>query len=208
MYQRVSIVLAIFALLCVGAFAQNPITADSPFQVHYFSNMNLGDSVINISNTGASSTGPGFPTQNGNLAVNVYTYDPSEELVSCCCCVVTPNGLISLSVANDLLSNTLTPGVVTSGVVKLVSSSGGTGCNAATAGTAGNTLVPGLVAWETNLHSGPSGTSMTETAFTPATLSGAELNRATLLCSFIQTNGTGFGICKSCRFGGLGGVKK
>jgi hypothetical protein len=47
---------------------------------------------------------------------------------------------------------------------------------------------------------------MTETAFTPSTLSATELTRITSLCGFIQSNGSGFGICRSCRLGGLGAV--
>ena len=43
----------------------------------------------------------------------------------------------------------------------------------------------------------------TETPFTNATLSEAEYERIAQLCGFIQTNGSGFGICKSCRFGGF-----
>jgi hypothetical protein len=47
---------------------------------------------------------------------------------------------------------------------------------------------------------------VTETAFTPATLSAAELTRITSLCGFIQSNGSGFGICAGCALGGLGAV--
>ena len=45
------------ALLVTGAFAQNPVTVDSPFQVRYASNLNVGDSVINITNSGARGAG-------------------------------------------------------------------------------------------------------------------------------------------------------
>ncbi len=182
------------------------------FQVRYSSNLAIGDSVVNITNTGTSSTGA-FPTQNGNICANVYTFSPDEQLISCCTCKVTPNGLVSLSARNDLISNTLTPGVPTSIVVKLVASNA-TVCNASTVGTAGNLLVPGMAAFGTTIHALPvtSGTpattyGMTETAFTSATLSRAELYRITTLCGFIQTDGSGFGICKSCRFGGLGTVQ-
>jgi hypothetical protein len=53
--------------------------------------------------------------------------------------------------------------------------------------------------------------AVTETQFLPATLSttdprglGGELQRLTQLCTFINANGSGFGICRSCRLGGLG----
>ena len=184
------------------AVAQNPISADAPFQVRYASNLNLADSVVNITNTGATATG----ATSANLCVNVYTFSPDEQLVSCCSCNVTPNALISLSARNDLISNTLTPAVPTSIVVKLVATHGSS-CNAATAGSGTSALATGLAAWGTTVHAlptTPGGLALTETAFTPATLSTAELSRITALCGFIQSNGSGFGICASCRLGGLG----
>ena len=36
---------------------------------------------------------------------------------------------------------------------------------------------------------------------------GRELYSLTAVCGFIQQNGTGYGICKSCRLGALGGSK-
>ncbi len=179
------------------------------FQVRYASNLAIGDSVIDFTNTGASST-VALPVQNGNLCVNAYVFSPDEQLISCCSCAVTPNGLQSLSARNDLISNTLTPGVPTSVVVKLLASSQAT-CNASTVTPASLALAPGLAAWGTTIHPAPvtagtpAGTfGITETPFTPATLSPAELTRLTTLCSFNQVNGSGFGICKACRLGGLG----
>src|SRR5450631_4712028 len=183
-------------MLCsVAAFAAD----DSPFQVRYASNLPIGDSVINATNTGASSTVP-FPTQNGNLCVNAYTFSPDEQLISCCSCLVTPNALVSLSARNDLISNTLTPGVPTSVVIKLLASTGTTAasCNASTVGTGTNLLVTGMAAFGTTIHALPvtPGTPATtygetETRFSNATLSGAELARITALCGFIQTDGSG-----------------
>jgi hypothetical protein len=101
-------------------------------------------------------------------------------------------------------------------------------CNPATvvplgpAGTA-NSLALGLTAWSITTHGlGPSavlppggtippaGTALalTEIESTRGTLSAAELTRLTTLCGFLQANGSGFGICKSCRFGGLGPVQQ
>jgi hypothetical protein len=205
MQLRLRLSLAALAFATV-ALAQNPITADSPFQVRYASNLNIGDSVINITNTGAAS--------GNNICVNVYTFSPDEQEVSCCACVVTPNALQSLSVKNDLISNTLTPAVPTSVVVKLLATTGP--CNAATAGSSASPITPGLAAWGTTLHQGAvvdgageaavAAVRVTETAFTPSTLSATELTRITSLCGFIQSNGSGFGICRSCRLGGLGAV--
>ncbi len=54
------------------------------------------------------------------------------------------------------------------------------------------------------------GSRLTETAFSPATLSPGELDKLNYTCGFIQGSngsngqGSGAGICKSCRIGGLG----
>jgi len=130
---------------------------------------------------------------------------------------VTPDGLNSLSVRNDLINNTLTPGVPTGIVVKLLASAGTTAasCNAATPSTnAMNPFVFGLAAWGTTIHAlpvtpgSPATTfGVTETRFINATLNASEILRITTLCGFIQTNGSGFGICRSCRLGGLGAGK-
>jgi hypothetical protein len=199
----------------VVALAQNPITADSPYQIRYASNLNFGDSVVNISNTGSRG---GVTTQSGtsasiggSICANVYVFDPQEEIVSCCSCPVTPNGLVALSVRNDLISNSLTPATPTSVVIKLVSTVpvGGTCTNSAGAiGSA--TLANGMVAWGTTLHantSTPVATgSVTETAFTPAALDSSEVARLQFTCGFILAQGSGFGVCRSCRLGGLGAV--
>jgi uncharacterized repeat protein (TIGR01451 family) len=191
-----------------------------PVLTRYASNLGIGDSVINLTNAGTLTDPTGLPIT-GNLCANIYTFDASEELISCCSCLVTPNGLNSLSARNDLISNTLTPGVPTSIVIKLVGTTplglsptgtGGT-CNPSSpivspAGPGlGGTLVPGLLAWGTTLHSLPTTPvtySVTETEFEYASVSDAELTKLTTFCGFIQSNGSGFGICKSCRTGGLG----
>ena len=143
-----------------------------------------------------------------NICANVYTFSPDEQLISCCSCIVTPNALVSLSARNDLISNTLTPAVPNSIVVKLIATTG-VSCNASTPTAA--SLASGLVAWGTTIHALPTaaeavavGYTVTETAFKEKGLSAAELARITSFCGFIQANGSGFGICRSCRLGGMG----
>jgi len=112
----VTLIVGICALLSIPVFAQNPITADSPFQVRYAANLNLYDSFINITNTGAT-------VANGvsqNLCENIYVFDPQEEEIACCTCTVTPNGLVSASVQKDLISNPHTPAIPTAVVIELV----------------------------------------------------------------------------------------
>jgi hypothetical protein len=191
--MRLTLAFATLALSTV-AFSQNPVTADSPFQIRYATNLNIGDSVVNLSNSGASG---------GTICANIYTFDPAEEMISCCTCSVTPNALQSLSVIKSLISNPLTPAIPSSVVIKILASTGT--CNASVV----NEVAPGLVAWGTTLHLNTSTATPsyygTETAFTPATLSPGEFTHITSTCGFIQADGSKFGICGGCAQGGLGG---
>ena len=211
--------MASFALSVV-AFAQPNATVDTQYQVRYIANLNLGDSVINITNSGARGAGLASGTSahtTGAICVNVYAFSPDEQMISCCSCPVTPNGLVHLSARRDLVNNTLTPSVPTSLVVKLVASVplGGTSCSGSAANWGLLPLPSGMLAWGTTVHAGATPGSdavVTETQFLPAMLSGAgilpvdigEARRLQDLCTFINANGSGFGICSSCRLGGLG----
>jgi hypothetical protein len=145
--------------------------------------------------------------------VNVYAFDPAEEMISRCACRITPNGLASISVREDIMANTLTPGTPQSVTVKLLSTlSGGATCNAATQPTVAN-LARGMKAWATTLHSltaqgSPTPrTGATEMPFANAELSQSEFSKLTSNCNFIQLVGSGFGQYKTCasRVGALGG---
>jgi hypothetical protein len=187
--------MLVFATLAFSAVAFGQYAIDDPTQVHYFSNLNIGDSYINMTNTGSSGA---------SICVNVYTFAPDEQEISCCSCPITVNGLNSLSVFNDLISNVLTPSVPTSVTVELSATTVPvTGCNAAVPGTAST----GLRAWGTDLHAAPGlpvTYQVTETAFLTSNLGPAQVITNAELCHFIGVLGSGFGICKSCRLGGLG----
>ena len=198
---------------------QNPsasVQADSPagaFQVRYASNLTSGGSYVNLVNNGANGagqSGPGFGGAAGNICVNAYTFSPDEQLVACCSCLITPNGLASMAVDNDLLNNTLTGVRPNSVVVKLVNTAAGadftrTNCNnsAALAGSSNFPLATGLTAFGTTIHPSvtPGSFSATESAFLNATLSPTELASITGRYTNILGNGSGFGICNGCRSG-------
>jgi hypothetical protein len=166
--------------------------------------MSIGDSVINLTNAG---TVGGFEPA-GNICANVFVFAEDQQLVACCSCPLTPNHLKTLSVRNDLISNTLTPGVPVGVSVVLLASAGATGtCNASTVTSTG--LVSGLRAFGTTIHAKPDGTyGVTENVFSPAGLSASELQKLTSYCGFIQANGSGYGICKSCREGAAGAARQ
>ena len=188
------------ACISVGAL----IEPGDVFQVNYISNLNLGDSFVVLTNTGTQGTVPV-----GNICVNVYVFDPAEELISCCSCKVTPNGLNSLSAQEDLVSNTLTPARPTSVVVKLLASVPiGGQCDPST--PTYENLASGMRAWGTTLHPQPSSSipAITENPYEQSSLSQSELQHLTEFCGYIQANGSGFGLCNSCRIGGLSGAKR
>ena len=216
MLTRISVFTLMLVMVSVSAFGQAiPGSPADAFQVRYAANLlasvSVADSnaaaaltpssVINITNAGTTNTAGGALA---NLCVNVYAFSPDEQLVSCCTCTVTPNALVSLDVKRDLTTNTLTPGIVPSAVIKLVATSGTT-CNASSVAAAN--LAAGMVAWGTTFHALPGGGfGITETRFSNKGLSAAELARITSFCGFIQSDGSGFGICSSCKPGGQGGV--
>ena len=97
--------------------------------------------------------------------------------------------------ASTGISNPLTPAIPTSTVIKIVASSGA--CNAST--VPASNLAHGLLAWGTTLHAKPTAPvsfGVTEAPFSKSDLSAAELAHITTTCGFIQSNGSGFGICK------------
>ena len=157
------------------------------------------DSAVNFTNTGANNA--------QDICVNTYTFSPDEQLVSCCACRVTRNALWSLGVRRDLTSNTLTPGVEKAVAIKLLATAAPAAgpCNPANPGP----RVQGLAAWGTTVHAANLTTGplyFGETPFTNSTLSASELAVMTSFCGFIQANGSGFGICRSCQGAGGGRI--
>ena len=217
MHTKLSLSFAAMAL-SVAAFGQAPLPQDHSFQIRYAANLTAGDSVINLTNTGANGapvSGPGFGGSVGNICVNVYAFSPDEQLVSCCSCPITPNGLVNLSANGDLVNNTLTGVKPNSIVVKLLSTTTNTAGNcvnsAASAGSPGSPfqITIGMLGWGTTIHAAPvAGTfAVTETSFIPATLNEQERLSITGRCTSIIGNGSGFGICRSCRAGGAGAAR-
>ena len=214
MYKHLTLALAAAAFSTV-AFAQSldnvTITPSDYFQISYAANLNVGDAFVNITNSGATAITnegnanvPIDPGTSLNLCANLYTFDPQEELISCCSCSVTPNALQSLSVVSSLISNPLTPAIPTAVVIKMIGTLQVGTCNAGTPGLPAH----GLLAWGTSLPQNTSTAkasySVTEAPFSQAALTLAEYAHVVSFCGFIQADGTGFGICKGCASGGLG----
>jgi hypothetical protein len=184
MFKTLSIsIAAALVSFAAGLSAQTAEPADS-YKVDYFSGAHcegMPDGTVRITNVG-TNTGAGNPS--GDMIVGIFVFDPNQELTECCACEITPDGLLTLSINNDLTSNPLTGNILTSGTIKLV--------GAALSSTMSNaTPLPGIRAWATHIH----GEVTTETAFSDATLSAGELKALEQQCTFIFKEGSGAGQC-------------
>jgi hypothetical protein len=122
----------------------------------------------------------------------IYVFDADQQLVECCGCKLTPDGLRTLDVNHDLTSNP-NNGLFSlsgTGVIKVASSShSNPGAPIVFSGT--------ILGWGT--HENYKG-SVTETNSQKVSVSQAEANRLAFVCSIIQSNSSGAGIC-SCGSG-------
>jgi hypothetical protein len=187
--------LALALMLTGSALAQN-VGDNSVYFVSYYSNANTAgapDAVVRAINDGDQATTDFEGQENGPLWAAFYIFDDSEELRSCCACLVTSDGLVSESVNKQLTSDEFTGrGQISRGVIKVVSSSS----NDPTMPVAS----PGLRVWGTHIQAtsnipekGP--WFVTETKFADANLGKIELSNLGTSCSYGLTLGSGYGLC-------------
>ena len=207
--KRFRLLFVVSATLLLGTFAY--ATDDGDFSIGIITGLPATNTVINLSNSGASNgqtfslpvTGPIKQTLppplvvgNGNLCANVYVFSPDEQEQACCSCPMTPNSLQSFT-AQGLTGNPLTgkPFPASSAVIKVIATENVNGiCDAGTIPTS-QPLANGLLVWA---HT-PTGNNI---PFVSSTLSAAELATAAGACQFIIQNGSFSGICKFCGPGG------
>jgi hypothetical protein len=223
-----SVILALS--LVSGAWAQPNVTLDSPFQIRYFSNLNAADSFVNMTNTGARGV-PGDLCVNTYVfspdeqmeecctclisANGLKSYSVRNDLTANPLTPAVSNSVVVKLLASAPVGgscNAAAPGALSSGLLAWAT----TNHVQTTTTTVPNSNFtcqayctnpdPYLTSWcqqncppETKTTTT---TATTETPFAPATLSAGELARLTNLCTFIQANGSGFGICRSCQLGG------
>ncbi len=168
------------------------VTVKPVLAVSYFSNAHtsgVADATVRLTNPGVTGA---------SLCAEIYVFDQSQQLSECCGCVVSPDGLRTLSVNTDLTGNPLTGATSTAGVVKIVSADASVNpsCNP-------TAIVPkaSLVAWSTNIQKpSASAFAITETTFQLGALGDDELAALQNQCSFALTLGSGQGVC-SCGTG-------
>ena len=89
-------------------------------------NMGLPAAEVTIVNPGSSGGysyfDPTAPGPYGDLCANIYVFTSDQQMVECCSCFVSPNGLRTLNVDVDLTANPLTNTPPHTGLIKIVSS--------------------------------------------------------------------------------------
>jgi hypothetical protein len=165
------------------------VTVKPVLTVSYFSNAHtsgVADATVRLTNPGVTG---------GNLCAEIYVFDQSQQLSECCGCLVSPDGLQTLSVNTDLTGNPLTGVQSTTGVVKIVPADAAVNpsCNP-------TAIAPkaSLVEWSTNIQQqSASAFAMTETTFQLGPLGDDELAALQNQCSSSFSLGSGQGVC-SC----------
>jgi hypothetical protein len=189
----------IFFLFAAPFFAQSVVVPQDSIgfeadwlKTKYFRNLDAGSGAyVNITNTGRSG---------GKICVNVYAFNPSEEMFFCESCAVGPNGLKSYNVFSDIVGSAFTPAAPTAAVIKLLATKPVNGaCNAGQPFTAAD-LALGMVAWGTSVAKTAAEMSATETTFSRADLDSAELNKLTLYCGVMRS---WYGLISTCQARGL-----
>ena len=191
---------------------------DSFYFVTYYSNANttgVPDATLRIVNDGGAaciSTGVASgnvvceltDAESGTLWAAIYVFDDSQEMISCCSCQITADGLLSESVNKELTADTFTGrGELTRGVIKVIS--------ARDSDPTSPGLSIGLRGWMTHIQATtttfPSGAGndanavekgpwfVTEDVLANSNLTDLEYDNLGTLCSYGLTIGSGYGLC-------------
>jgi hypothetical protein len=114
--KKLGVLFTVLAIaLMVGSAMAQTVGDNSVYFVTYFSNNVAGapDETVRLINDG--DTG-------GNLWAAIYVFDNNQELTECCACVISPDGLLSESVQNQLTAASITGIKPKAGVIKVISS--------------------------------------------------------------------------------------
>ena len=191
-------ILAITLIMGGSAFAQN-VGDSTVYFVTYYSNANVSgapDGTLRLINDGDQATEASEGVENGTLWADIYVFDDSQEMISCCSCYVSSDGLLSESVNKELANNSLTftgRAEVQRGVIKVIS-------DRYLGNQESPTPLTGLRGWMTHIQAttnipekGP--WFVTEAALADSNLGSIELTNLGTLCSYGLTIGSGYGTC-------------
>ncbi|MBV9610551.1 MAG: hypothetical protein JO187_13400 [Acidobacteria bacterium] len=174
--------------------------ANDVYQLTYYDN-NFGAQApfdagtIRIVNPGLQGSPIASNGLQGTLCANIYVFDDTQEMVECCSCPITANGVLTISV-QDLTDNPLTT-TPFRGVIKVVSTTPLPSCDATK-----NAPTPDLRAFSSHLQNAAFGGTtqqakffITESEFADAPLGSGESSDLGTICSFVRYLGTGRGQC-------------
>jgi hypothetical protein len=191
MHRNTRLVVSMLALaLCAGsAMAQTLPPPPDSLKVDYFAYANTAgapDATLRLTNPG---------TTGSNMCAAIYVFEPDQEMSECCSCLLSPNGLRTLSVNTDVTGNPVTGAILKTGSISIVSTptvDGQCAPSAVLTPTAG-----GVRAWATHIdrRSKADFSIGGATASQDATLSSAEQNDLAETCYFIESLGSGLGMC-------------
>ncbi len=161
--------LAACALAVAIAAAPRAARAQDDYKLNYFAN-NLAPPVVDQTVRIVNPMG-------SDRCANIYVFDARQKLQECCGCLITHNGLLTLSVHNQLTATPFSLPVPVTGVIKLLSSTPPTSgtCDPTTPAAL---LAPTLRAWATHNQSAspsPVVQKVTEEEFEDAPLDPQEL---------------------------------
>jgi hypothetical protein len=174
-----------------SALATEP--ADT-LKVDYFSNANTSgapDGTLRLDNPGTPGT---------NVCAYIGVFDSNQEMSECCGCLLTPDGLRTLSIDSNLTNNPFNGVTLATGVIKVLSVTtvNNTCPFPGTSKTAQFYTSGGVRSWGTHIQN--SNFTITETGSQDATLSVTENVRFYDDCVAIGLVGSGTGVC-SCGTG-------
>jgi hypothetical protein len=118
--------------MSTAAFAQTNLDVGN-YMIGYYTGANQGlpDAQMHIVNPGSNggygtaSNSPSATPAGGDLCANIYVFTSDEQMIACCSCKVSPNGMQGFSLATDLVGNPLTGIVPHAGAIKVIASAGG-----------------------------------------------------------------------------------
>ncbi len=198
----VSVLVALVVALATPSFAQ--VVASDAYQVNYYiqapcvTPQPLGAplSALFTINTGQVGSPIDAPTAHGTVCADIYVFDTNQEMLECCSCPVTANGLLAMAVCPNLTGNALTGVSPAIGVIKVVADqpTGGL-CDARSINSPVN---GGLRSWRTTI-TGASRLSLvglSENHFQSAPLTAQEQQFLGQACAFVTYLGSGRGTCR------------
>jgi hypothetical protein len=194
--HMLTVCLIALGLGLMGVCASAQITQDFA-KINYFSNNGVSgapDATVRIDNPGSpTETSDDDSTGPANLCAQIYVFDNDQQLTECCGCLVTPDGLRTLSVSKDLTKNPLTGVVSNNGVIEIISTfPNGSPCDPTTTDFE---VVPTTRAWATHIQNKiGSAYPITETDFSNITITEA-FEFTIEECAFAHRLGSGQGVC-------------